>query len=265
MNTPQRAPLCSPVRSPVRYLIVDDEAPGRDNLRLAMDAWPGWQLAGACASVAAARPLLAGVDVIFLDIQMPGESGLVLARELASAGGAAEPPLIVFVTAWSVHAVDAFDVHALDYLLKPVDDTRLAQAVARAASMLEHRQRAAYAAAVRDYTTTASGQFAQRISVRSVGRIEQIRVDEIVWLEAAGNYVELQLAARTVLHRVTLSRLETLLDPAVFLRVHRSAIVRRDQVASLVTRGDGSWQLRLRCGAVVAVSERYLAALREVI
>jgi two-component system LytT family response regulator len=248
--------------TPVRYLIVDDEAPGRDNLRLAMAAHPAWQLAGACASVAAARGALAGVDVIFLDIQMPGESGLVLARELAALR---EPPLIVFVTAWSVHAVDAFDVHALDYLLKPVDDARLAQAVARAASMLQHRQRAAYAAAVRDYTTASTGQFAQRVSVRSVGRIEQIRVDDILWLEAAGNYVELRLVSRAVLHRVTLSRLETLLDPAQFLRVHRSAIVRRDQVASLATRGDGSWQLTLRCGAVVAVSERYLAALRAIL
>jgi two-component system LytT family response regulator len=248
--------------TPVRYLIVDDEAPGRDNLRLAMAVHPGWQLAGACPSVAAARTMLAGVAVIFLDIQMPGESGLVLARELATLP---EPPLIVFVTAWSVHAVDAFEVHALDYLLKPVDDARLAQALARAASMLQHRQRAGYAAAVRDYTTAAVGQFAQRISVRSVGRIEQIRVDDILWLEAAGNYVELRLAARTVLHRVTLSRLETLLDPAVFLRVHRSAIVRRDQVAGLATRGDGSWQLLLRCGAVVAVSERYLAALRAIV
>ena len=226
--------------TPTRYLIVDDEAPGRDNLRLAMNAHPAWSLAGAADSVAAARIMLAGVDVIFLDIQMPGESGLVLARELAALP---EPPLIVFVTAWSVHAVDAFDVHALDYLLKPVDDGRLAQAVARAAAMLQHRQRAAYAAAVRDYTTASAGQFAQRISVRSVGRIEQIRVDEILWLEAAGNYVELRLVARSVLHRVTLSRLETLLDPAQFLRVHRSAIVRRDQVASLATRGDGSWQL----------------------
>jgi two-component system LytT family response regulator len=248
--------------TPVRYLIVDDEAPGRDNLRLAMGAHPAWHLAGVADSVAAARSMLAGVDVIFLDVQMPGESGLVLARELAALP---EPPLIVFVTAWSVHAVDAFDVHALDYLLKPVDDARLAQAVARAAAMLQHRQRAAYAAAVRDYTTASAGQFAQRISVRSVGRIEQIRVDEILWLEAAGNYVELRLVARSVLHRVTLSRLETLLDPAQFLRVHRSAIVRRDQVASLATRGDGSWQLSLRCGAVVAVSERYLAALRSII
>ena len=246
---------------PVRYLVVDDEAPGRSNLCLALDSHAGWQLAGACDGVAAARAALAGsaVDVVFLDIHMPGESGLVLAREL---GSLAEPPLIVFVTAWSAHAIDAFEVHALDYLLNPVDDARLAQAVARATAMLEHRQRAAYGAAVRDYAHPAPGRFAERISVRSVGRIEQVRVDEILWLEAAGNYVQLRLAGRTVLHRVTLGRLELLLDPAQFLRVHRSTIVRRDQLASLVSNGDGTWQLTLRCGAAVAVSERYLAGLR---
>lgn len=245
----------------IRYLIVDDEEPGQRNLALALAAHTGWHLAGACASVAAARSVLASsaVDVIFLDIQMPGESGLVLARELSAL---AEPPLIIFVTAWSAHAIDAFDVHALDYLLKPVDDGRLAQAVTRAAAMLQHRQRAAYGAAVRDYAAADPARFATRISVRSVGRIEQVNVDDILWFESAGNYVELRLAGRAVLHRVTLSQLETLLDPAVFLRVHRSAIVRREQIASLASTGDGTWRLTLRCGGAVAVSERYLPALR---
>jgi two-component system LytT family response regulator len=246
---------------PVRYLIVDDEAPGRRNLQLAMAAYPDWQLAGACDGAAAARAALAGgaVDVVFLDVLMPVESGLVLARELSCL---AEPPLVVFVTAYSVHAVDAFDVHALDYLLKPVDDTRLAQAVARSTAMLEHRQRAAYGAALRAYVDPAPAPFAHKVSVRSVGRIEQVVVADILWVESAGNYVELRLAGRAVLHRVTLARFETLLDPACFMRVHRSAIVRRAQVASLASTGDGTWRLTLRCGGAVPVSERYLAALR---
>jgi len=249
---------------PVRYLIVDDEAPGRRNLRLALAAYPDWRLAGECDGTAAARAVLAGgaVDVVFLDVHMPCESGLVLARELSRL---AEPPLIVFVTAYSVHAVDAFEVHALDYLLKPVDDGRLAQAVARSSAMLEHRQRAAYGAAVRAWVDPAPAPFVQRISVRSVGRIEQVCVADILWVESAGNYVELRLAGRAVLHRVTLGRFEALLDPAQFLRVHRSAIVRRDQVASLASTGDGTWRLALRCGGAVPVSERYLAALRAVI
>jgi len=250
------------------YLIVDDEAPGRVNLRLAMEAHPGWRLAAECASAAAARAALAAapVDAVFLDIRMPGESGLALARELARLP---EPPLVIFVTAYSEHAVDAFDVHALDYLLKPLNDARLAQAVERAEALLRHGQRGAYGQALRDYADAAASAadtraapYLDRIGVRSIGRVEQVRVSDILWLEAAGNYVNLCLGARQVLHRMPLSRLEALLDPAVFLRVHRGAIVRRDQVGRLETVGDGSYRLVLRCGAGVAVSERYVGALR---
>ena len=248
----------------VRYLIVDDEAPSRANLRLALGAHPDWLLAGECDGTAAARALLAAqdVDVIFLDIQMPAESGLVLAREISRLPA---PPLIVFVTAYSEHAVDAFDVHALDYLLKPLNDARLAQTVERIGAMLGQRQREAYGAALRDYVDAGAGREAvlERINVRSVGRIEQILVADILWIESAGNYVELHLAGRTVLHRITLNRLETLLAPGHFLRVHRGAIVRRSEIARLDTVGDGSYRLTLRCGAAVAVSERYLAALKS--
>lgn len=252
---------------PIRYLIVDDEAPGRTNLRLALGAHPDWVLMAECDGTQSARAALAGheVDVIFLDIQMPAESGLVLAREISRLR---EPPLIVFVTAYSEHAIDAFEVHALDYLLKPLSDARLAQTVERIAAMLRHRQREAYGIALRDYVDAGTGAGGQperveRINVRSVGRIEQVRVDDILWIESAGNYVELHLAGRAVLHRITLARFETLLAPEDFLRVHRGAIVRREQIASLATTGDGTYRLSLRCGAVVAVSERYLAALKS--
>ncbi|MGZ3296920.1 MAG: LytR/AlgR family response regulator transcription factor [Xanthobacteraceae bacterium] len=249
----------------VRYLIVDDEAPGRANLRLALAAYPDWQLAAECDGTAAARAALAAkdVDVIFLDIQMPLESGLVLAREVSRLR---EPPLIVFVTAYSEHAVDAFEVHALDYLLKPLSDARLTQTVERIGAMLGQRQREAYGAALRDYVDAGAGRTVERlerINVRSVGRIEQIRVDDILWIESAGNYVELHLAGRTVLHRITLNRLQALIAPEEFVRVHRSAIVRRSQIARLETIGDGGCRLTLRCGATVAVSERYLAALKS--
>jgi two-component system LytT family response regulator len=254
--------MTSSPATPVRYLIVDDEAPSRTNLRLALAAHAGWSLVAECDGAAAARTAIADqeVDVIFLDIQMPGESGIALARDIIKLR---EPPLIVFVTAYSEHAVDAFEVHALDYLLKPLDDTRLAHAVTRIATMLRQRQREAYAAALRDYVAPDHAQRVEHINVRSVGSIEQIRVSDILWIESAGNYVELHLAARTVLHRITLNRIETLLDAAEFLRVHRGAIVRRDQIASLATTGDGTYQLTLRCAGVTAVSERYLGALKD--
>lgn len=246
---------------PVRYLIVDDEEPGRTNLRLALADHPDWRLVAECDGNAAARASLArhDVDVVFLDVQMPGETGLVLARELARQP---EPPLVVFVTAFSAHAVDAFEVHALDYLLKPLDDARLAHAVERAAALLGQRQRGAYGAALRAHAAAGTTPYPERIGVRSVGRIEQVLVAEILWIEAAGNYVELHLPGRTVLHRITLNRLAALLDPARFLRVHRGAIVRRDQIASLASGGEGSHRLALRCGGVVAVSTSYLAALK---
>jgi two-component system, LytTR family, response regulator len=248
----------------VRYLIVDDEAPSRANLRLALAAHPDWLLAAECDGTAAARVALAvqDIDVIFLDIQMPAESGLVLAREISRLPA---PPLIVFVTAYSEHAIDAFDVHALDYLLKPLNDARLSQAVERIGAMLGQRQREAYGAALRDYVDAGAHPakaVLERINVRSVGRIEQILVADILWIESAGNYVELHLAGRTVLHRITLNRIETLLAPGDFLRVHRGVIVRRGEIARLDAVGDGGYRLTLRCGAAVAVSERYLGALK---
>ena len=247
----------------IRALIVDDEEPGRINLRYGVAPHEGWQLVGECASAAAARAVLSAqeVDVIFLDIQMPQETGLALARELAQREN---PPLVIFATAYNEHAIEAFEVHALDYLLKPFDDQRLAQALERAAAMLEQRQRAAYARAMRAFAAPEQN-YLQQLNVRSVGRIECVQVAEVLWIEAAGNYVELRLPERRVLHRVPLARLEQLLDPACFLRVHRRALVRAGQVASLERDAEGASQLVLRCGDRVPVSERHLPAVKALL
>jgi two-component system, LytTR family, response regulator len=250
----------------LRALIVDDEAPGRRNLRALLGAHGDWEVAGECASAAEARTLLASVavDVVFLDIRMPRESGLSLARSLCEQ---AEPPLVIFVTAFNAYAVDAFDVHALDYLLKPVSGERLAQALERAAQMLALRQRGPYGAALRAYlqaqTEGGAQEYWQQLTVRSVGKIEWIRLGEVFWIGAANNYVELHTAGRVILHRQPLSQLEEHLDPALFLRVHRRAIVRAEQIAALAVKGDGSYLLTLRCGDEVAVSERYVQTVRE--
>jgi DNA-binding LytR/AlgR family response regulator len=243
----------------LRALIVDDELPGRMQLRYTLAAFDNWEVAGECASAAQARALLAAqdVDVVFLDIQMPRESGLELARGLCSQ---AEPPLLIFVTAFNHYAVDAFELHALDYLLKPFDQRRLGLALERAAQLLALQQRGPYGQAVRAYLDAPA--YLQQLTVRSVGKVEWVRLDEVHWIAAANNYVELHLAGRTVLHRLPLSKLEQGLDPQRFQRVHRGAIVRVDQCGALAVAGDGSYTLTLRCGAVVPVSERYVEQLR---
>ena len=260
----------------MRVLLVDDEEPGRINLRYALARHPQWQVVGECASAAAARELLSRqeVDLVFLDVQMPKESGIDLARSLSAM---AEPPLIVFVTAYNVYAIEAFEVHAMDYLLKPFDDARLAQTLERAAAMLAQRQLAGFAPALRAYVaaqpaapatqantqaSTTPPDYWRQVSVRSIGRIECIRLEEVEWLEADGNYVKLHLARRCVLYRMPLSRLEEHLDPAHFIRVHRRAIVAAAQLAALTVVGDGSYQLALRGGAMVAVSERHVDGVR---
>lgn len=251
--------------APYRALIVDDEAPGRRNLRALLAAHGRWEVAGECASAAEARSAMASqaVDVVFLDIRMPRESGLCLARTLCEQ---AEPPLVIFVTAFNAYAVDAFDVHALDYLLKPVSRQRLEQALERAAQLLALRQRGPYREAVRAYLRTQEEpgpEIWQQLTVRSVGKIEWIRLDDVMWIGAANNYVELHTAGRVVLHRQPLSQLEAHLDPGRFLRVHRRAIVRCDQIAALAVTGDGSYLLTLRCGDEIAVSERHVQAVRD--
>lgn len=254
---------------PIDALVVDDEPLARDNLRHALGSFAGWRVVGECDGAAAARRLLAEqpVDVLFLDIQMGRESGLGLARSLADREA---PPVIVFVTAFEQFAIDAFDVHALDYLLKPFDDARLAQTIERVEQLLQLK-RAAYGTSLRDGLEdigaggSAVGTHLRRLTLRSVGHIECVEIDLVNWLSAAGNYVELHLAGRTLMHRATFGTLSARLDPAVLIRTHRSVVVRRDQCVALSVAGDGVYALRLRCGDVVPVSERYVQGVREVL
>jgi two-component system LytT family response regulator len=242
----------------VRVMIVDDEAHARTNLRLSLAPLSEWDVVAECASVQAARAQLAQgeIELILLDVQMPVESGLDLARELSRQ---AAPPLIVFVTAHRGHALDAFDVHALDYLVKPIDEARLRQTLQRAGALLD--QRAAYAGALRRFVDPEPGYW-RELTVRSVGRIDRVNLAEVLWIDTAGNYVGLHLEQRTLLHRSTLAELERYLDPAVFMRVHRRALAQRDQLLALRQSTEGSYVLTLRCGHELAVSDRYVAAVK---
>lgn len=257
-------PLPDQVRPAVRALIVDDEAPGRSNVRLALAAYPNWEVAGEYCSAASVRAALsrAPADVVFLDIQMPGESGLSLAATLCDTPA---PPLVIFVTAYRNYAVEAFDLHALDYLTKPWHSKRFDEAVGRAEALLLQRQREQYRKAVLNCLNDTGAGYLDVLTVRSVGMVERVELAQVQWIGAAGNYVELHLQGRCLLHRVTIGKIETRLDPRNFLRVHRTAIVRRSECAALSVIGDGRYQIRLRCGAVVPVSERYVEAVRRCI
>lgn len=251
-----------------RVLIVDDELPALTNMQCVLAGEANWELAGSAHSAAQARELLARerVDLVLLDIEMPGQSGLDFARELCRAPDA---PLIVFITAYDQHAVSAFDVFALDYLLKPFDDERFGQMLRRAERSLAQQERLARSAALGDYLRDRAafdaGEQAPALThlvIRSVGKVERIAVDDIIWLAAAANYVEVHLERRVVLHRATISAMAERLPGTQFIRVHRTAIVRRSAVRALEAGADGGQVALLAGGARVRVSDTHVRAVQ---
>jgi two-component system LytT family response regulator len=252
---------------PYRVLIVDDEAPARQNLRLALTAQPGWQVVGEAASAAEARALMASqaLDVLLLDVQMPVETGVRFARTLARTP---QPPIIVFVTAYDAFAIEAFEAHAMDYLLKPFDDARLAQTLHRAAALLALQQQAAFAQALGDLANepldpAVPPPTLNTVTVRSVRRIERIKIEDVLWISSAGNYVELHLPGRTVLHRAPLNWMEARLDASQFVRVHRTALVRRSAIREFRSQADAGGRVILNNGDEVAVSPKGASALKR--
>lgn len=245
-------------------MIVDDELPAIANLEWLLARRPPWRVLESCRSSEQARARLQATraDLILLDIQLPGQSGLEFARELCQRPDA---PLIVFVTAYDEHALSAFDIFALDYMLKPFDDQRFDRMLQRAARTLELNQQAAVNGAVHAYlhdrAADAAGHGApalQQLVVRTAAGLERIAVDQVVWLGAAGNYVELHLAGRMVLHRSTITAIVARLPEQEFIRVHRTAVVRRSAIAGLRSDSDGCYAVRLAQGDTVRVSARYL-------
>lgn len=254
---------------PITCIIVDDEEHGRTTLRYALEDHTQWKLLHEFDQPELARQFLKqnSVDVVFLDIQMPKENGISLARSISALP---QPPLIIFVTAYNSHALDAFAVHALDYVLKPCNPKRFAETLQHAQDMLE--QKHGYALALQHALSNIEQSAADptkptpelsQLVVRSVGAMECIALDDVLWFSSASNYVELHLAKRSVLHRMTLTDLEKRLPSHSFLRTHRTAIVRITQIRQLSILKDGSYQLHLHCGDKVPVSERYLEQVRQ--
>lgn len=244
----------------IRAVIADDELLARHKLRLLLQSESGVSIVGESASAAETMELvrLARPDVLFLDVRMPDADGFEVLRGLAELG--AIPPSIIFTTAYDTYASRAFDVDAVDYLLKPFTSERLQTAVRRARRQIEDVNRSAPAAASGG---RESGSYLKRMIFKSRGRIVFLPVSEIRWAGAEENYVRLCTGTETHLLRETLTRLTEKLDPEMFLRVHRSFLVNLQYVKELRTADVDDPVIVLRDGQQVAVSRGYRNRVRE--
>jgi two-component system LytT family response regulator len=252
----------------IRALLVDDEPIARRRLRRLLADESDVEVVGECADADAAAELLAArpVDLLLLDIQMPGGDGFSLLERLRSAGRPA--PLVVFVTAFDEHAVRAFEVAAVDYLVKPFARGRVAEAVARARRQLAAGGPPALDAAALEALVARvhpGESYRTRILVRSIGRVSFVPVDQIRWIEADGNYVRLHTAQGRHLARETMARLVRELDPARFVRVHRGAIVALDHVRELERSPTGDHTLVLDAGTRLTLSRSHREAFERAV
>jgi two-component system LytT family response regulator len=241
----------------LKALIVDDEPLARQRLRRLLAADPELEVVGECGSAEEASAALAAArpDLLLLDIQLPGEDGFALLRSLPEE----DRPAVIFVTAFDEHAVAAFEVNAIDYLLKPVDPERLAEAIARVRRERQAPEEAELDLRLRALIETLAPRerFLERILVRRPGRISFVNVEEIHWIGAEGNYVRLHLAKERHLVRVKIGTLEERLDPRRFLRIHRSAIVNLDRVRVLHRLPGGDYSVQLDNGVSLTMSRSY--------
>ena len=244
---------------PLRALIVDDERLAREKLRRLLEAEDDVTIVGECASGAEAVEAVQqhAPDLVFLDIQMPGLSGFDVLREI----GPDAVSHVVFVTAHDEFAVRAFDVQALDYLLKPFDAPRFRDALNRVRKRSAGELQQKMASLLEQLATRSP--YAERLLVKGAGRMSFVRVDEIDWIEAADNYVRLHAGREEHLLRETMNGIETRLDPQRFIRVHRSAMVNIDAVKEVQPLFHGDYEVLLRMGATVAVGRNYREKLMK--
>jgi two-component system, LytTR family, response regulator len=247
----------------IKTVIVDDEPLARERLRTWLEREPDLELIAECgdgrqavATIRRSKP-----DLVFLDVQMPELDGLAVLDEL----GDAIPPAVIFVTAYDQFAVKAFELHAVDYLLKPFDRERFQAAVRRALERLQRPPGDAGASALTELRADwrPPGQPAVRLAVKVEGRVLLIKTTDVDWIEAADNYVSLHVGAHTHLLRETMASIETRLDPARFLRISRSTIVNIEQIKELQPLFHGEHVVVLRDGTKLTLSRNYRDKLKD--
>ena len=251
----------------IRTLIVDDEAHARARIRHALKDEPDFAIIGECAN---GREALEAVrrdqpDLLFLDIQMPRLTGFDVCAQLREAGGPL--PFVIFCTAFDQYAVKAFEVHAIDYLLKPFDRDRFKQALDQARAQLRRAQPAPadqrLAELLKDLQVGARQN--DRLVFKQDGRVVLVRADTIDWLEADGNYVRIHCGNESHYVRETLASLEAQLPAEKFMRLSRSALVNLDRIKEFQPLFYGDYAVILQTGAKLTLSRNYRDRLEKLL
>jgi two-component system LytT family response regulator len=250
----------------VRALIVDDEPPARKRLRSLLSAEPDLELIGESGSGTEAVGLIASQrpDLVFLDIQMPGLDGFGVVREIARG----DPPMIVFVTAHDEHAIKAFEVEAVDYVLKPVAEARLREAVRRAVERFrsgDTREVSRELTRLLERAAQSAAPPTARLPIKRDGSVTFIRVDEIDWVEADGDYVRIHAGKATHTVRDTISEVFAKLPPERFVRVHRSVVVNTERIREVQPWFKGDYVLILHDGTKLRSGRTYRAVVQALI
>ena len=265
----------------LKVLIVDDEELARRGLHLRLRRFPDVEIAGECSNGRQALSLILELepDLVFLDIQMPGLDGFEVVSRLQQDN----MPAVVFVTAYDQYAIRAFDVFAVDYLLKPVDEERLLRAVKRARRHKRETQhtdeKRRLLAVIGEITGKSPAdleiwqdqgyesieRFPEKISIRDGNSIKLLPVEQIEWVDAAGDYMCLHAGGQVHVMRTTMKTLESQLNPTLFQRIHRSTIVNVNHVQTITPHQNGEYHLHLECGMRLKMSRNYKDRLQQLI
>ncbi|MCI0642414.1 MAG: LytTR family DNA-binding domain-containing protein [Gemmataceae bacterium] len=245
----------------IRTLIVDDEPLARQRVRALLEVEPDIDIIGECGDggQAAAQVRRLKPDLMFLDVQMPVLDGFGVLEELQGE----TLPVVVFVTAHDRFALKAFEVHALDYLLKPFDRERFAAALNHAKAQIRNGQNADMEKRLLAMLAGRGEKSAQRLVVKSAGRVYFVRVADIDWIEAAGNYVRLHVGKQDHLLRESMGGPESKLDPNRFVRIHRSVIVNIERIRELQPAFHGDYAVVLQDGTELTLSRSHREKLQE--
>ena len=249
----------------IRVLIVDDEPLARERINDLLRSDPQIDIVGQCSNgaeaISAVRKL--APDLLLLDIEMPEKDGFAVLESIPPD----QMPAVIFVTAYDQYAVRAFEVYALDYLLKPFDRERFERALGRAKAQVLGEKNGDVSlrilAALDEIKTRHV--YLERLVIKTNGHVFFLKTDEIDWIEAEGNYVRLHTSKESYLLRDTISALEAQLDPKKFLRVHRSAIVNIDRVQEMQPWFHGEYRIILKGGAQLTLSRSYREKLHELL